>query len=151
LSRRPRTDHGFTLIEMMIVLLTVAILVAIAIPLLSGVRDRFSNRATQGHVRNGFVAERGYYAENGEYTDLEADLQDFDPAFEMFQFPELADRPFLMLSLDEGAGAACLTARSDSGSWWSMYVSQGDEPYYGDLLPIPCTAALTAVFSPDGW
>ena len=45
-------DEGFTLIELMVVVLIIAILIAIAIPTFLGARQRAQDRATQADLRN---------------------------------------------------------------------------------------------------
>lgn len=64
-----RSDEAFTLIELMMVVLIIAILIAIAIPTFLGARQRASNRAAQSSLRLGLTAETTYYAENQEFTD----------------------------------------------------------------------------------
>ena len=50
-SRRDE-DEGFTLIELMVVVLIIAILIAIAIPTFLGARQRAQDRAAQSSLRN---------------------------------------------------------------------------------------------------
>ncbi len=50
-------DEGFTLIELMVVLLIIAILLAIAIPTFLGARNAANARATQSNLRNALSAE----------------------------------------------------------------------------------------------
>src|SRR5262249_6810525 len=53
MARRRDGDEGFTLIELMVVVLIIAILIAIAIPTFLGARQRAQNRAAQSSLRNG--------------------------------------------------------------------------------------------------
>ncbi len=55
-QRRDRDDGGFTLIELMVVVLITAILIAIAIPTFPGARQRSQNRAAQSSDRNALTA-----------------------------------------------------------------------------------------------
>jgi type IV pilus assembly protein PilA len=57
-------DQGFTLIELMVVVLIIAILLAIAIPTFLGARDSANARATQSNLRNGLTAEQTYWTNN---------------------------------------------------------------------------------------
>jgi prepilin-type N-terminal cleavage/methylation domain-containing protein len=45
-------EGGFTLIELMVVVLIIAILIAIAVPTFLGARTRAQNRAAQSNPRN---------------------------------------------------------------------------------------------------
>src|SRR5579875_1607306 len=53
-----REDQGFTLIELMVVVLIIAILLAIAIPTFLGARNSANARAVQSNLRNALTAEQ---------------------------------------------------------------------------------------------
>ena len=57
-QRMDREDEGFTLIELMVVLLIIAILLAIAIPTFLGARDTANARSSQENLRNALTAEQ---------------------------------------------------------------------------------------------
>jgi type IV pilus assembly protein PilA len=59
---------GFTLIELMVVVLIITILIAIAIPTFLGARSRAQDRAAQSNLRNALTAEKTYYVDNQAYT-----------------------------------------------------------------------------------
>src|SRR5439155_17791059 len=73
-------DRGFSLIELMVVVLIIAILIAIAIPTFLGARDRANDRATQANVRNAFTATRIWYTDKQSYTALPADMVTIEPS-----------------------------------------------------------------------
>ena len=75
-----RTDEGFTLIELMVVVLIIAILLAIAIPSFLGARGKAQDRAAQSNVRNALTAEKTYYTDAQVYSDLPADLTAIEPS-----------------------------------------------------------------------
>jgi type IV pilus assembly protein PilA len=62
-------DDGFTLIELMVVVLIIAILLAIAIPTFLGARSKAQDRAAQSNLRNALTAEKTFYVDNQAYTD----------------------------------------------------------------------------------
>jgi type IV pilus assembly protein PilA len=64
-----RDEEGFTLIELMVVVLIIAILIAIAIPTFLGARQRAQDRAAQSNLRNALTAEKTYYTDNQKYTN----------------------------------------------------------------------------------
>jgi len=61
-------EDGFTLIELMVVVLIIAILIAIAIPTFLGARARAQDRAAQSNLRNALTAEKTYYTDNQAYS-----------------------------------------------------------------------------------
>jgi type IV pilus assembly protein PilA len=62
-------DAGFTLIELMVVLLIIAILLAIAIPTFLGVTNTAGDRAAQSNLTNALTEAKALYQVNQSYTN----------------------------------------------------------------------------------
>lgn len=75
-----RGDGGFTLIELMVVVLIIAILIAIAIPTFFGARRRAQDVHAKGNVRTALVNQKTFYSSGGSYTDDDATLQGLEPS-----------------------------------------------------------------------
>ncbi len=80
-SRRDEED-GFTLIELMVVVLIIAILIAIAIPTFLGARQRAQDRAAQSDIRNGLTAEKTFYTDVESYSAVAASMQAIEPSLQ---------------------------------------------------------------------
>jgi type IV pilus assembly protein PilA len=65
-------DQGFTLIELMVVVLIIAILIAIAIPTFLGLRRRAQDRAAQSNLRNALTAAKAFYTDAESYSGFDA-------------------------------------------------------------------------------
>ncbi len=75
-----KAEGGFTLIELMVVVLIIAILIAIAIPTFLGARQRAQDRAAQSNLRNALTAEKTYYTDHQAYTETASDLTAIEPS-----------------------------------------------------------------------
>jgi type IV pilus assembly protein PilA len=78
--RHQGNEEGFTLIELMVVVLIIAILIAIAIPTFLGARERAQNRSAQSNVRNALTAEKTSYTDTQTYTATSATLTAIEPS-----------------------------------------------------------------------
>lgn len=67
-DRMRREDKGFTLIELMVVVLIIAILIAIAIPTFLGARRRAQDRAAQSSLRNTVTAAKAIFTDDESYS-----------------------------------------------------------------------------------
>jgi type IV pilus assembly protein PilA len=80
-------EAGFTLIELMVVLLIIAILLAIAIPTFLGVTSTASDRAAQSNLTNALTEAKALYEVNDAYADANGNAYTTNAQFES-QAPE---------------------------------------------------------------
>jgi len=68
-TRRDEPEAGFTLIELMMVVLIIAILIAVLIPSFVGAKTRAQDRAMQSGLRNALTAGKVIFSDHGDYTE----------------------------------------------------------------------------------
>lgn len=78
MEHEDRDDRGFTLIELMVVVLIIAILLAIAVPTFLGARERANNRAAQSNLRNANTNALVFYTDHQQFTDDPDEMRSLD-------------------------------------------------------------------------
>ena len=105
-------DGGFTLIELMVVVLVIAILLAIAVPTFLGARERSQDRAAQSNLRNAFTAAKITLVDTGDYRN--ADFDDLDTVE-----PALTYVAAAVDSTDERSISVDITGTTGAETVWS--------------------------------
>jgi type IV pilus assembly protein PilA len=133
-------EQGFTLIELMVVVLIIAILIAIAIPQFIGARDRANDRATQSDLRNGLTAEKTVYTDTQAYYLSSASVKAAEPSLHW--------GTTLLVQVGTNTDTndtVCLSERSPSGSWFAVgdiansSAAAPDGTYFTKSGTDPCT------------
>jgi len=145
-----RRDEGFTLIELMVVVMIIAVLIAIAIPSFLGFRKSAQDRSAQSEVRNVLLAEKAYWLENGSYTETAADITALEPNAVINADP--AAGVYIDLNA-ASSNIVCVVRTSDSGTTFSVWESATAGTFYGstNLAAADCPAAAPANYSQGGW
>jgi type IV pilus assembly protein PilA len=140
-------EGGFTLIELMVVVLIIAILIAIAIPTFLGARTRAQDRAAQSNLRNALTAEKSYYTDAQAYTADTASLKGIEPSltYSAATNPSTSNHIYVDTST---AGTVVLGAKSASGTCFYLKdvatgASSGTTYGKDPACPAPSPTAVT--------
>lgn len=71
-QRLAREEGGFSLIELMVVVLIIGVLIGIALPVFLGARERAQDRAATTDLRTGLAAALTYFAEASDWDGFDA-------------------------------------------------------------------------------
>jgi len=73
-KKRMKNQKGFTLVELMVVVVIIGILVAIAVPVYNNITETAEEKACKANVRTIQGAVGMYYAKYGDYPGVVEDL-----------------------------------------------------------------------------
>jgi len=155
-STRRRSEQGFTLVELMVVVLIIGVLLGIAIPTFLGARSRSQDSVAKSSVKTAVDAVLAQVMSGGELDfdkigDLESSIKWTDGT---------SDGPKVVSvsggnNGDDSGGWAGFAAESESGTCWFIK-GYGDNSgyrgmYYGSAETDSCTGALAEKAGGDAW
>ena len=129
-KRLHKDEDGFTLIELMVVVLIIAVLLAIAIPTFLGAQNRARDRGTQSDLRNGITAAKTIATDDaGVMTNV--DVSTLGTAEGALTFAGTgSDSVIGVVKSATVADAVVLYKESPSGTWFGIKATREGKVTY---------------------
>jgi type IV pilus assembly protein PilA len=138
------------LVELMVVVVIIAVLLAMGLPAFLGFRHRAQDRSAQSDLRNVLLAEKMIWQETAAYTQVIAEVE--------------AVRPGSRIAADAAVGVyidlhdaddqiLCLVRASGSGRVFSVWESASSGAYFGatDLSTADCPGEVPVGYDRPGF
>lgn len=150
---RHRGEQGFTLVEVMVVVLIIGILLAIGIPTFLGARTRAQDRAAQSNLRIAQTTSLILFTDTGTFDNAtETEMAAAEPQL-TWVGASVASADDSSISVGPNTtfdewGAA---AMSDSGTCYFIRVRANGSTQYGSSATQACNANSARTVTGTGW
>jgi prepilin-type N-terminal cleavage/methylation domain-containing protein len=143
-------EGGFTLVELMIVVLIIAILVVIGMATFPATRARAQDRTAQADLRNALSAEKAHFADEQAYTQVRAELAAIEPSLSLDAAADQAPTAGSVAYTSSGA-TVTLATRSATGTCFYLRDTATSGTTYLKNTDCDQPSAPTGAFTPTGW
>jgi type IV pilus assembly protein PilA len=149
---RLREEHGFTLVELMVVILNLAILIALALPTFTGALARVRDAAAKASLRTALTAGRVYFVlGSGDYSSAAlTDLTELENSV-LWVSESTQSGDATTVSRDVTGGVLTLAAFSKSGTCFFVRDDPPNDLTYGRIdgaTSADCFAANSGAAAP---
>ena len=118
MNRWRKRQDGFTLVELMIVVMIIAILMAIAIPTFLSTRQKAQDQAAKSNLRNALSTAQSIYSDKQDYSTVTPAAMSADEPSMTFQ--TAASTGPKIISVATASDRIILAVKSASGTCWAM-------------------------------
>ncbi len=150
-----RTEEGFSLTELMVVLLVIGVLISIAIPTFLRPRSSAQDRSAQQGLRNSLIVAKAEWAKKETFADIDATAMNAAETNLTFVTQTTDSTGPRIISVNPVSDDVWVAAAlSETGTCYAIRDDARAGTTYAKLPTGTCKAqraAAEAAFSPTGW
>ena len=150
---RHRGEQGFTLVEVMVVVLIIGILLAIGIPTFLGARSRAQDRAAQSNLRIAQNTSLILFTDDGTFAPADsAGMAVAEPQLTWVAIGvDSTDDAIVSVGPNAGGTEFGAAAMSDSGTCFFVRVRADGATRYGSSTTTSCNGTNALAVNGTGW
>lgn len=141
-------ERGFTLIELSVVVLIIAVLIVLSVPTFLGARQRASERSAQSSIRTALVTAKTLYTDHQDFGDGSAgNMSVANPNIDFVQAPQVSTKPQMVSVTSVGPDVWVGVAKSSTGRCFAIRESVVDGTTFASTLTGACEASAAWALS----
>ena len=145
-AQRENGEGGFTLIELMVVVLIIAILLAIAIPTFLGAQNKANDRDAQSSLRNTLTNAKAIFSDSQDYTKATTtELGNSEPGLS-YVLDATGSTAAKMVSVATSTSQIIIAAHSKSGQCFYIKDVAGSASQFGKASGTTCKTTDTVTY-----
>ncbi len=144
----PKQDRGFSLIELMVVMMILAVLVALALVAYGRFEHRAQDADAQTALRHTMLAEQALFTDDDAYSDDPVAFEDFEPAV----FINLTSASDFGVYVDKFSDdVVCLHEKGGGGAILAVWLDSQQAPQFGRFASQADADAFVCNAGAPGW
>lgn len=152
-SPESQSEKGFTLVEVMVVVLIIGILLSIGVPTFLGARSRAQDRAAQASLRTAQNTALIIYTDNADFAEATIDnMSKAEPqVIWLKETTASTDTNDVSIAAPSAGGEFGAASMSDSGTCFYIHVRSDGSTQYGSSDTVACTGTSALEVKDPGW